>query len=514
MKSSLLILVIIGFGSSFLLAQSDHGSTASQPLFEAKGTGRTTGHIADLTIVNKNDFKIEVNFGPYFIPSSGQFQPYIVPTIPNTSVPPNGTVTIPVEGYCTDIHHAPVPSGTSMPPINQWVRISDPIVQTPPNIIIPDTRVVSPLPEGWKPILTDGWKPLERTTPISVSVTGVDEKIPVRIQNLTPQIIELVEPGASNPLGHTLDIQQNPETAAPFLLEGFNRIQFKVIELQSQGSIHTPFSSEPEKERESIIQQTFWIYTAALENKPYTIFDFTRKTVTQFESSTHKEYINLPEEQKDQLAEGIEQFWGTFEAVGVQAKVIDGGSTTVFQQLPNGNNPRQQRSPECKCDSLRLTIALMDGNNVVQTKTTSGTFRSSNLDVELTTNAIQSQKKYKLKISDITVFCHCDGADADCPFYPSKSTGGPDTDKPGQVKIETGENDPDASNDNFNGVLTNAAKDRWNQDGTEYTMELEFGKHEGNNSSPYQCFTVTSWCKGDGCRQDLCKRKVCVKFKW
>lgn len=514
MKNCLLVLVIVGFGSSFLYAQPDHDTPSAPLTFEAKGTGRTTGHIADLTITNKNDFKVEVNFGPYFIPSSGQFQPYIVPAIPNTNVPPNGTVTIPVEGYCTDIHQAPVPSGVSLPGMNEWVRIGNPITETPPNIVIPATRVAPPLPENWKPTLIEGWKPLERGKEMKLEISGVDEKIPIRIRNLTPNIIELTEPGKDTPLGHTLNPQTDPQVAAPFLFEGYKRIELKVIELQNQGAIQTPFSSQPEKERESIIQQTFWIFTAALEGKPYSIIDFTHKTVEQYENTTHKEFVNLPEEQQDQLAEGIEQFWGTFEAVGVQAKVIDSGTTTVFQQMPDGNNPRRQRSPECKCDSLQVTVTLMDGNNAIETKTASGTFLSSALDLELTTNAVQSKKKYTIKVADITVFCHCDGADADCPFYPTKSTGGPDLAKPGQVKIETGENDADASNDNWNGVITNAAKDRWNEDGTEYTMEVEFAKHEGNTSNPYQCFTISSWCKGDGCRQDLCKRKVCVKFKW
>lgn len=65
------------------------------------------------------------------------------------------------------------------------------------------------------------------------------------------------------------------------LIEGAQRLVDAVDKLQDGGRIKTPFSASPEKEREAIVQQTFWIYASKAEGRPYTKADFAKKLYTQ-----------------------------------------------------------------------------------------------------------------------------------------------------------------------------------------------------------------------------------------
>ena len=92
--------------------------------------------------------------------------------------------------------------------------------------------------------------------------------------------------------------------------------------MKNEAAISTPFSSNPEKEREAVIQQTFWIYTATTAGKEYKKEDFRANTIKQFETSTGQKFSNaLPVTQKN-VEQGVTDFWNTFEAVGVEAKVL------------------------------------------------------------------------------------------------------------------------------------------------------------------------------------------------
>jgi hypothetical protein len=249
---------------------------------KATGTGRTTGHVLDITYINPTENEVNIEAGPCYIPSSGQYQPYIVPTLGNITVPPQGQVTGPVWGYCTDIHMPPVPAGESAISFDKWIF---------PGSLAPD----------WKPAAENGWLPTEDRT--------------------------VTIPGKDVPLGYTIDAGKNPREAAPVLAEAINRISQAYDRLREEGNITTPFSGNPEKERESVIQQTFWIFTSGLSGNIYRVEDFAGKTADQYETSSGKEFATLPADEQDKLADGIAQFWDTFEAVGAEAKVLTSGSS-------------------------------------------------------------------------------------------------------------------------------------------------------------------------------------------
>ncbi len=244
----------------------------------AKGTGRTTGHIADLSLYNPTDAPVTAEAGPLFIPSGGQYQPYIVPNVVTVTVPAHTTANIPVEGFCTDIYSPPVPSGEAMPSSADWVSVS------------------GTLPDDWAPLPANGWKPAPGSTALI--------------------------PGTDKPLGHTIDPKKYPAEAAPVLLEALIRIADTYDRLKGEGAVTTPFSGNPEKEREAVIQQTFWIYASSLTGKEYKMSDFSQNTVRQFEAGTGNKLSTAPQATKDEINKGVADFWGTFQAVGAEAKVL------------------------------------------------------------------------------------------------------------------------------------------------------------------------------------------------
>ena len=252
-------------------------------IFTATGTGRTTGHIADLAIYNPGDQPATVELGPCFIPSGGQYQPYVVPSLPPVTVPPHSTTNVPVQGYCADIFTAPVPAGAVFPPVTDWIN-------------------AGATAGNWQPLALNGWQ--------ATNSPGA----------ITPTI-----PGTHMPLGHTIDTGKYPAEAAPILLDALQRIAQAYDQMRQNGAITTPFSGNPEKERESVIQQTFWIYAAELSGRTYKQDHFRENTLQQFESASGQDFKKIPADQQKQINQGVQDFWNTFSAVGAEAKVLKTG---------------------------------------------------------------------------------------------------------------------------------------------------------------------------------------------
>ncbi len=312
----------------------------------AKGTGRTTGHIADLTLYNPTDRPVIVQFGPgsepfdgsikppvptpLFIPASGQYQPYIVPTIPPIELLPGQRLTVPVQGFCTDIHRPPVPAGDGMPPVSQWVSVptqiggppAAPEPMNPPGTttVIAPTQTAMPLEEAVRILLNTRPRPLAGLPfpdqlPQGAN-SGAAECIPVLISP-APNI-----PGTDFPIPVPIDPNEYPSLAVPILADALNRIMKTYDELKPQGGIQTPFRNNPEKEREAVIQQTFWLYSSALSGESYRKGDFRDNTIRQLEQSSNKPIEEIPKPQLDKIEQGVDDFWNTFEAVGAEAKVL------------------------------------------------------------------------------------------------------------------------------------------------------------------------------------------------
>ena len=267
------------------------------------GTGRTTGVIANLCVHNPTGQTVSFEIPACFIPSGGQYQPYIMPNVTPVSVPPHSTANVPLHGYCADIHTPPVPAGAAMPPVKDWVA-------------------AGMLPVNWSPSTANGWKP-------------------------APSSSALI-PGTDRPLGHTIDPNKHPTEAAFVLLDALARIAAAYDDLKNAGAVTTPFSGNPEKEREAVIQQTFWMYAAEVTGKDYEVEGFSKNTIEQFEVATGQKFNTALPATRKHVEDGVTGFWNTFEAVGVEAKVlvsndVDYDKITKAEDLPKLIRPAYDR---------------------------------------------------------------------------------------------------------------------------------------------------------------------------
>lgn len=272
---------IQGPNSSSLASVTPMQDWRDQLIASPKGTGRTTGHIADLIVTNPTDQPIFITVGPCFIPSDGKYQSYVVEETEPARVDAGATAHIPLRGYCADIFTEPVPADSPLPPVSEWAT--------------PDESLPLPTP-GDMPPAGSSWKKKPNGNGIATF------------------------PGTDIPFPYTIDSRKNPQAFGSLVLDAMERISRAYDE--SGGTIQTPFSGNPEKERETIIQQTFWIYTASLTGREYKVEDFARNTYEQYAATTDKAPEKIEKKEKEQLQAGIDQFWGSFQATGVKAKVL------------------------------------------------------------------------------------------------------------------------------------------------------------------------------------------------
>ncbi len=280
------------FSFLFLVSIPDQlFAQGSKAKISAVGTGQTTGHIADLTITNDSDEPLTVDLDMIYIPSDGKHQGYIVIGGGTITVPPNSTVTVPLNGYCADIHLPPVPKGEAMVPFGDWI--------TPAN--------AGPSPEpGFVPGEGSPFEPVNTDQGTTYTVTY---------------------PGTDEPFPYTIDFNAHPSEAAPIIFDAIEHITKTVEDMYENGTVPpTPFTNNPVKEKEALIQQTFWVYTSSLkpndDGPNYTVDDFSDRTVEQFENTTGVDFESVPEAVQEQVNQGVLDFWSSFEAVGIEAKVI------------------------------------------------------------------------------------------------------------------------------------------------------------------------------------------------
>lgn len=189
----------------------------------AKGTGQTTGHIAELNITNTSDKPITIKPQIVFIPSSGRYQSYVGRISPANSIAAGTSASIPVSGYCTDVHKPPVALGNEMPAIEDWICVQDPEMN--PEVlngisIIPSSELppfgLSDIPEI---IISPGF-----------TYTGIDPNDP----------ISATWPGTNTPIEGTIQLADNEIDFVPFIIDAVIRIEKTAYELVSEGLVTTP----------------------------------------------------------------------------------------------------------------------------------------------------------------------------------------------------------------------------------------------------------------------------------
>ena len=106
-------------------------------------------------------------------------------------------------------------------------------------------------------------------------------------------------------------------------LKGTQAVIAAAKQLQGEGAFTTPFSGDPQKERETVIQQTIWLYTSTKEGNPLTKADMAKKVLEQAETAAAQGGGGgLTEPQKEQLNQGVDNIWKAVQLTGKQAKVL------------------------------------------------------------------------------------------------------------------------------------------------------------------------------------------------
>ena len=413
------------------------------------GTGNTTGHVANLTVSNPTDNPVTVSFGdgPVYIPEENG-QPLSIPQIPAIPLAPGETKTVPIEGYCADIHVPPVGNGlhvtnhdrlmtpgTGTPATPTPGVVQVPMKKVPPAIEV--SRLLSEMPHG--------------TSPAPAPPCPDATLIPM------PLI-----PGTGNVLQTPLDPKQNPGAAVPLMLDALSQITQSYDQLRSEGKISTPFGANPAKERESVIQQTYWIYTSALTGEPYMKTDFKSMTDRQFEKNTGKKAEELPPAELIKYAEGVDDFWNTFSVVGVESKILtptpvipapstpDSGFDKIDPKTmkpgtgtskPKGTTADDRRTTSepteaptlikddnaaCSCGDITVKIKVWEmerqpdgsfksvGSSVDKTATASGDKNAAPHEIKVGKKNLKNGVRIGVDLESVTMQCPCsDGSKCD-----------------------------------------------------------------------------------------------------
>jgi hypothetical protein len=280
MKKSILPIAILAMG--LVIVQLPTNVFCQK--ITASGTGKTTGHIATLVVSNPGKTPLTFTLGPYLIPSTKKFQGYAVPGVSEITIPPKESITVPITGFCTNPYLPPAGEDEQLPDYDTWVNPD----KLPP--IVPGT----PLRRK------DGFMPL----PFSDETGGT------------------TYPGTDIPFPYTIDIDEHPEAAARLVIDIVRAIETTYTDLYEAGSIQTPFSGDPQREEDAIEQQIIWHVLGIITGRPYDRDDFHDNIIHQFESNTQKPISEAPPAVREELENGVDDFWHAITLVGTEAKVL------------------------------------------------------------------------------------------------------------------------------------------------------------------------------------------------
>ncbi len=293
----------------------------------ASGTGKTTGHIADLHVRNDDNHPIDVLPQTFFIPSDGKHQPYVARIPDLVTIPPSTSVTIPISGYCADVRTPPVGSGEPMIPVSDWIPVGDmPHPTTTPAGIPVTINNINPLPDFSPEMIP--------------SITSSPVYKP-KSDNTSTYIPTW--PGTVTRVNGVIPTHQKLDVIAPVLVSALKNIEEAAVTIISKDEYKTPFHADSALNYSSCVQQTFWIFTAAISGEDYKQQEFAENVYKQFKSNTNISVERLTKEQKENLDNGINQFWNTFTAIGIEAKVLTKNPHSTSPTPPTISE--QEKSP-------------------------------------------------------------------------------------------------------------------------------------------------------------------------
>lgn len=480
----------------FLHAQTKSKMPPGWGVFLAKGTGRTTGHIADFIVTNKADFPVVILPQSFYIPPKDAYQRYVGRTPGPLTVHPGETITLPVEGYCADISKPPVPAGEDMPPVSEWRAVGE-----PEGVVITDLGLrhdeehlpgVSVHPGT---VILDVLPPLDERDIPSISAT-LEKKTP---KDQVENNIILTWPGTDIPVNGKLRPDRNPNITARIYVTAWEQIERAADDLLEKGIIQTPFSNNPPRERESVIQQTLWWYTAKITGEDYEIEDFAGKVYEQFEENNGMAVDELGEEQRDRIDQGVEDFWSSFMATGVEAKIISRDSPGVAD-LPVYFQSAESILPSCDCDTVTVIVKKIElGLTTVAATSTLTRFGpgSHAMEVEIDEEKFEKGQSFTFEFKIKCKPCE------EVPCHPYKS------EKAGEKK-ETTMSEARKNKVRIREVKSSTSAQVSKKTDTDTGVEVEVEPNKGS-AGYYLTVNWIAHCMADECRDKNCYKNINLK---
>jgi len=249
----------------------------------ATGTGQTTGHVANVVLRNKSNETLTTSIGPFLIPGDGKHQGYLIPDSTTVKIEAGASSVVKLHGFCTNINLKPAPKDESLSAFQLWA-----------------------IPDGTHSTTKDDWQ-IPNGFYLNVS------------QELGDFPYKLTYPGTNKTFIYSIEVDKHPKSAADLLLLCHDLLEEQYLLMEGLNTIQTPYSNNPERQKEALLQHTFWVYTSSLIGDVYTKDEFRSKMSEQF--------LTLVGEQKNDLLEkqfesGVDDFWSAFLKLANTAKIF------------------------------------------------------------------------------------------------------------------------------------------------------------------------------------------------
>jgi len=252
----------------------------------ATGTGRTTGHIADLTLNNTTSEPMDTEIGPLVIPSDGKFQGYVVNDTYPVEIPAFGSATLPLYGYCTDIFKLALPEGAGAADAGTWISVTGPAA-----VPGPSWNLVS---LGYE--LVSSWE---------------------------EETIVLTYPGTTIPFTYRIDTEEHLETVGSMLVEVVNMIEESYDRWVATEEEITVFEEMTETEqRSTVVQHVFWYYTSVLRGERYDKTWLTRVITDETEIVTNTTVEHYTPITVTLIEQEVTNVWNVILLIGTDAKIL------------------------------------------------------------------------------------------------------------------------------------------------------------------------------------------------
>ncbi|MCB9284180.1 MAG: hypothetical protein H6563_08925 [Lewinellaceae bacterium] len=286
MKSSFYLCTLFLFLSLALPAQSRFPSAHPGLEARATGTGRTTGHVITLTLLNTTGEEMDTEIGPLVIPSEGEYQGYVINDVYPVTIPAFGYVVLPVDGYCTDYSKLELPAGSMVFNSENWVEVDAPF-----SVHGPEVNLVA---MGFEPY----------------SIMDETEMV-------------LTYPGTNITFSYRVDIDEYLLRTGTLLVDAVNRIESaydRWIETEHTNTVLEVM--EAREMRNTVVQHVFWYYTSILRGEPYNREYLTEVVTQETELVVNTSSQNYTQAAITQVQEETQNVWDVLVLIGSDAKIL------------------------------------------------------------------------------------------------------------------------------------------------------------------------------------------------